>query len=228
MSGKIHNFALSFVLSSLLSTAALAQAATPASDAPAPNPTAGPRIAIVNIQDAIMATNEGKRDFDAIQKRFEPKQAELKTLSDEVENMKKQLQANGDKLNEEARSTQVRTLETKQKSFQRSLEDAQNEFQQANQEIVNRIGQKMMGVLEKYAKTNGYAVVLDASNPQTSVLCCQSADITKELVEAYNTESPVTAPATTPATKPAATRPAGTGTTAPRPAATPTTPKKPQ
>lgn len=226
MSGKIHNFALSFVLSSLLSTAALAQAATPASDAPAPNPTTGPRIAIVNIQDAIMATNEGKRDFDSVQKRFEPKQAELKTLSDEVENMKKQLQANGDKLNEEARNTQVRTLETKQKSFQRSLEDAQNEFQQANQEIVNRIGQKMMAVLEKYAKTNGYAVVLDASNPQTSVLCCQSADITKELVEAYNTESPVTAPAA-PATKPAATRPAGPGTaptTKPAPAATP---KKP-
>src|SRR5438270_13175621 len=141
MSGKIHNFALSFVLSSLHSTAALAQAATPAADAPAPNPTStsGLKIAIINIQDAIVATNEGKKEFEGVQQRFAPKQAELKTLSEEVDNLKKQLQASGDKLNEDARNTQVRSLETKQKSFQRNLEDAQNEFQQANQEVVNRI-----------------------------------------------------------------------------------------
>ena len=228
MPGKIHNFILSLGLSALLSTAALAQAATPAADAPAPNPTStGVKIAIINIQDAIVATNEGKKEFEGVQQRFAPKQAELKTLGEEVDNLKKQLQANGEKLNEDARNTQVRTIETKQKSFQRNLEDAQNEFQQANQEVVNRIGQKMMNVLEKYAKTNGYSVVLDISNPQTSVLWFNpGTDITKELVDAYNAESPVAAPANPPATKPAATRP--TGTTPGRPTGGATTPKKPQ
>lgn len=213
---------------SLFSSVALAQAAAAPSNgasasaaSPAPA-SAGPgRVGIVNIQDAIVATNEGKKEFDALQSRFSPKQAELKTLNDEVENMKKDLQAQGDKLSEEARGTRVKALEAKQKTLQRNYDDAQTEFQQAEQEVVNRIGGKMLNVMEKYAKAHGYALILDVSNPQTPVLYfSEGTNITKELVEAYNAESPVAPPAPAAKTSSApATRPA-----APAPA---TTPKKP-
>jgi Skp family chaperone for outer membrane proteins len=229
MSGKskFHIFALSLVLSIVLSAVGLAQAgaapagspatATPANSVPA---TGGTKIGIVNIQDAIIATNEGKKEFDALQQRFAPKQSELKGLNDEVEKMKTDLQAKGDKLNDEERNKQVKLLETKQKTLQRSFDDAQTEFQQAEQEVVNRIGSKMLNVLEKYAKTNGYSVILDVSNPQTPVLwASQGTNITKDLVDAYNAEAPVAAPAA-PAPKP--------GTATNRPAGTATTPKKPQ
>jgi outer membrane protein len=225
---KFHIFALSLALSIILSAVGLAQAgaAAPAGGSPAaaaassPNTAAGPagtKIGIVNIQDAIIATNEGKKEFDALQQRFAPKQNDLKSLNDEVENMKKDLQAKGDKLNEDERAKQVKVLETKQKTLQRNFDDAQTEFQQAEQEVVNRIGSKMLNVLEKYAKTNGYSVILDVSNPQTPVLwASQGTNITKELVDAYNAEAPVAAPAA-PAPKPS-------GTAINRPG---TTPKKP-
>lgn len=217
-SSKSHVLALAVGLSTLFSSAALAQAA--AAPANAPSATAPAKIGIVSIQDAILATNEGKKETEALNQRFSPKQAELKTMNDEVENLKKQLQTQGDKLSDEEKNTRVRTLETKQKTLQRSFEDAQNEYQQASQEMVNRIGSKMLTVLEKYAKANGYSVILDVSNPQTPVLwASQGSNITKELVDAYNAESPVAAPT---APKPAATnKPAAP---APRPA---TTPKKP-
>lgn len=185
---------------------------------------AGNKVAIVNIQDAIANTNEGKKELDALQQRFSPKQAELKTQNDEVENLKKQLQAQGDKLSEDERNNRVKTLEVKQKSLQRNFEDAQNEFQQAEQEVVNRLGKKMLDVLEKYAKSNGYSMVLDVSNPQTPVLYASpGANITKELVEAYNAESPAAAPTTKPA---ASNPPRPSGITRP-PAGTAPTPKKP-
>jgi Skp family chaperone for outer membrane proteins len=228
MSGKskIHIFALCLVLSVFLSTAVLAQgtaAATPTAAAPASAATST-KIGIVNIQDAIMACNEGKKEIDALNSRFGPKQTELKQLNDEVDNLKKQLQANGDKLSEEERGTRMKTLETKQKTLQRNFDDAQTEYQQASQEIVNRIGSKMLNVLEKYANTNGYAVVLDVSSPQTPVLwAAQGTNITKELVEAYNAEAPSTPSAPAPKTGAPATRPSGTA----RPPAAGTTPKKP-
>lgn len=218
---KLHIFALSLALSTILSVAALAQApgAANTGSAPAGNAAAGPaKIGIVNIQDAIIATNEGKKEFDALQQRFAPKQNELKGLNDEVEGLKKDLQAKQDKLNEDERAKQVKNLEVKQKTLQRNYEDAQNEFQQAEQEVVNRIGGKMLNVLEKYAKSNGYSVILDVSNPQTPVLwASQGTNITKELVDAYNAESPVAAPA--PSARPAgaaATRPPAGGTTTPK------------
>jgi outer membrane protein len=233
MPGKSQFYvcALSLGLSLTLSASALGQAGaagSPAAGAAGSTAAAGTaapvqaKIGIVNIQDAIVATNEGKKEFDALQARFAPKQNDLKTQNDEVENIKKDLQAKGDKLNEDERARQVKNLEVKQKSLQRNYEDAQNEFQQAEQEVVNRIGGKMLNVLEKYAKNNGYSVILDVSNPQTPVLwASQGTNITKELVDAYNAEAPVAATPANPATKPA-------GAAANRtPAGTTTTPKKP-
>jgi len=207
-------------LSVLMTSAAVAQAASAPANAPSAAP-AGTKIAIVNIQEAIAASNEGKREFESLQQKYGPKQASLKTQNDEVENLKKQLQTQGDKLSDEERSTRVQTLEAKQKTLQRNVEDAQAEYQQDTQQVVNRIGSKMLNVLEKYAKTNGYAMVLDVSNPQSPVLYAStSTNITKELVDAYNTEFPVAVPAGKPAAKPAAK-------TTPPSAPRPTTPKKP-
>ena len=148
-------------------------------------------IGIVNIQDAIIATNDGKKEFDALQQRFAPRQNELKARNDEVENLKKTLQAQAEKLSEAERNTRLKELETKQKALQRDFDDAQNEFQQAEQEVVNRIGKKMLDVLDKYAKENGYAVIVDVSNPKTPVLwASRGAYITKDLVDAYNAAPP--------------------------------------
>jgi outer membrane protein len=161
-----------------------------------------------------------------LQQKFSPKQAELKTLNDDVENLKKQLQAQGDKLSEDERSNRVKAIEVKQKALQRNYEDAQNEFQQAEQEVVNRLGKKMLDVLDKYAKSNGYAVVLDVSSPQTPVLYASTnSNLTKQLVDAYNAESGVAPAAKPAASNPAPRPPAGTAVRPPA-GATPT-PKKP-
>ena len=191
--------------------------------APAVGTATGTKVGIVSIQDAIANTNEGKKELETLQQKFAPRQAALQSQNDELENLKKQLQAQGDKLSDEERNTRVRTATEKQKTLQRSAEDFQNEVQQAEQEILNRLGKKMLDVLEKYAKENGYAVVMDVSNPQTPVLYANpGTNITKNLVDAYNAESPATAPAP----KPAATKPAGAAAARP-PASGAATPKKP-
>jgi len=233
--------AIGFSLSVAVSSAAMAQAAsapttasaatppatggTPASGSPAATTT---KIGVINIQEAILATEEGKKDFDALQQRFTPKQAELKNLNDDVENLKKQYQAQADKLSDEEKNTRAKTIDSKQKVLQRTYEDAQAEFQQAEQEVVNRIGQKMLKTLEKYAQTNGYSIVLDVSNPQVSPVlwATQGNVITKELVDAYNADNPV-AGAAKPAGPAPATRPAAPAAKPAAPATTAPTPKKP-
>jgi Skp family chaperone for outer membrane proteins len=197
---KFKQTRIVLALAAILSVGALAQtgaAATPAPSVPAPT-AAAPKIGIINMQQAILASNEGRRDFESLQKKFEPKQTELKGMNDEVEGLKKQLNTQGDKLNDEARANLVKTIESKQKSLQRSLEDAQGDFQSQQNDILNRVGQKMMEVLDKYAKDNGYTMILDVSNPQSPVLWAgASSDVTKAIVDAYNTQSGVAAPAAT-------------------------------
>jgi len=214
---KIRALAFSLVLTLGASGRALAQGAPASSTG---------KVGIVNIQEAIANTNEGKKELEALQQKFSPKQAELKTLNDDVENLKKQLQAQSDKLSDDERGNRVKTIEVKQKALQRDYEDAQAEFQQAEQEVVNRLGKKMLDVLDKYAKGNGYAVVLDVSSPQTPVLYANpGTNLTKQLVDAYNAESGV-APSTKPAASNPAPRPA-VGTAARPPVGATPTPKKP-
>jgi outer membrane protein len=199
---------------------------TARAQAPVAGSAADNKVGIVSIQDAIANTNEGKKELDALQQKFAPRQAALQTQNDELENLKKQLQAQSDKLSDEERNSRVRSATEKQKGLQRSAEDFQNEVQTAEQEILNRLGKKMLDVMEKYAKANGYAVVLDVSNPQTPVLYAHpGTNITKNLIDAYNAESPAAAAAPKPAGSNAA-RPAGAAASRP-PASGAATPKKP-
>jgi len=184
-----------------------------AAAAPAPKLT-GTRVGTLNVETAIFASNEGRRDTDALVKKFEPKQTELKGLADEIDSLKKQLAAQQDKLNDESRDKLVKQIESKQKSLDRSTQDAQEDFRNQQQEIASRILGKMAPLIQKYVADNGYGLLIDSSQPWPQgpvIVSGPSVDITQAIVEAYNTQSGVPAPASaTPAAKPAAPKPAAT------------------
>ena len=195
----------------------------------APNTIAtgtGTKIGTINIEQAVIGTNEGQRDFEALKKKLEPKQNELKGQNDELENLQKQLQTQGDKLNEDARASLVKQIETKKKSFDRSVQDAQEDAQNQQKENFQRILQKMAPVIVKHAQEGGFAMIVDTSNPwpQSPILWYgEGGDITRAVVDLYNTQSGVPAP--TGAGAPAPAKPAATKPTTPKPAAPkPTTP----
>jgi Skp family chaperone for outer membrane proteins len=136
-----------------------------AAAAPAP----GTKVGIINMQTAIVATNEGQRDFEALAKKFEPKRTELKGISDDLDSMKKQLDTQGSKLNDDTRADLVKKIEAKQKSLTRASEDAQSDLQAQQNEIAQKIVQKMGPVIGKYAKDNSLGMILDAYNAQSDV-----------------------------------------------------------
>jgi outer membrane protein len=194
----LHSSRFVPVVVAVLSIATFAQTGSAPTSSPAPSAataSATPsRIGIVNIQAAIISSNEGQRDFEVLRKKYDPKRNELESLNRDVEDLKKQLSTTGDKLNEDARSNLLKQIDSKQKTLQRNYEDANNELQGQQNEIANRIGQKMMEVLDKYAKEHGYAVILDYSGQASPVLwAATSTDVTQILVEAYNAVSGVPA-----------------------------------
>src|SRR5581483_1295195 len=143
----------------------VAASSTPESTTPAtPPPTTG-KVGTINIQDAIFGSNEGQRDMQTLQKKYEPKQTELKGQNDELEALKKQLNDQGPKLNEDALATLRKQIESKQKSFDRSVQDAQEEIGNQQQDIASRILSKMAPLVVKYAQQNGYTLIVDTSKP---------------------------------------------------------------
>jgi len=198
-----RSVALVLTLASGLTLTAAAQtpSAPDAAAAPAATAPAGPaKIAVIFFQVAVAQTNEGQRSFSDLQRKYAPKQAQLKAMNDEIDNLTKQLQTQGDKLSEEERSTRARTIDDKKKQLDRSAEDAQNDMQNEMQELYNSLASKVYDVLSDYAKQHGYTLILDAAQQQNPVLyASDSTVITKAIIAAYNQKSGVPPPAAQPA-----------------------------
>lgn len=171
-----------------------------AQSAPAP---AGPlRIAVVSFQDVVTQTNEFQRNFAGLQKKYDPKRQELKTLGDEIDNLTKQLNAQGASLGDAERANRAKVIDDKKKRAQRMADDAQNDFQQEMQQIFNNTAGKVGDVLIDYAQKQGYTLVLDGGEMQQGpfvLYSLPSTDISKAIVDAYNVKSGVSAPASLPA-----------------------------
>jgi outer membrane protein len=202
-----RSLALIAILASGFVLSAAAQ--TPATAAPA-GPT---KIAVIAFQVAVAQTNEGQRNFSDLQKKYDPKRQQLKTLSDEVDGMTKQLQAQGDKLSPAEQQSRAKTIEDNKKKLEREAEDAQNDFQSEMSELYNGLAAKVYDVLANYAQQQGFTVVFDVTGSQQQapivLYANESTNITKQIIDAYNLKSGVPAPPPQPAgAAPATARPA--------------------
>jgi outer membrane protein len=188
-----------------------------AAQTPAPAAPAGPaKIAVIAFQVAVAQTNEGQRNFADLQKKYEPKRQQLKALDEEIGNLAKQLQAQGDKLSPTEQQSRAKAIDDKKKQLERSAEDAQNDFQAEMSELYNGLAAKVYDVLANYAQQQGFTVVFDVTGSQQQapvvLYASESTNITKQIIDAYNLKSGVPAPpppsaATAPA-RPAAKPPA--------------------
>ena len=190
-----RSFPIACLLVAGLSLSAMAQTAA----APDAAPTGTTKVAVINFQAAVFQTNEGKRDISELQKKFNPKRTELKTQADEIDTLKKQLQASGDKLSDAERQTRTQQIDEKEKSLQRDGEDASSDYQQQMQQAYQQLAEKVYAVVQSYATQNGFGVVLDASASQQQLpavlWASPGTDITKAVIDAYNVKSGVPAPA---------------------------------
>jgi outer membrane protein len=190
-----RSFSIACLLVAGLGLSAMAQTAA----APAAAPTGTTKVAVINFQAAVFQTNEGKRNISELQKKFDPKRTELKAQADEIDTLKKQLQAAGDKLSDTERETRTKAIDDKEKALQRDGEDASNDYQQQMQQTYQQLAEKVYGVVQSYATQNGFGVILDASASQqqlpTVLWASPGTDITKAVIDAYNVKSGVPAPA---------------------------------
>ena len=224
------NRTLIFTLAAGLSTLSLsAQTAAPA--APAAAPVAAPpqalpaKVAIIAFEQVVVATNEGQRSVQDIQKKYEPQKAKIDTLAAEVDSLKKQIQALPANAPDDQRSSLIRNEDAKEKQLNLDAESASNSYNADLQDAYSKVAQKVGSVMVKYVSDMGFTLLLNAGGGQQTpnpVLWWNPAtDISQAVVNAYNTSSGVAAP---PPSAPSASRPRAS--TTPRPAGAATTPKK--
>jgi outer membrane protein len=194
----------------MLSAVGVAQtAATPAAPVAAPTQSAAApapvaphavpaKIATIEFEQVAAATNEGQRALQALEKKYEPKGAELQARAQEIDTLKKQLQSAPATMTDAERATKLRAIDTKEKQLQRDGQDAQQSVSGEQQQAIGAVAKKLAPVVKKYVEDNGYTMLLDITGQQggsVSLLwTSDGTDISRAVLEAYNAASGIAPP----------------------------------
>jgi outer membrane protein len=114
-----------------------------------------------------------KAKAEAAEKSFAKDVQELKKMQEDI--IKR-----GSVLNDEEKAKLGEQFELKNREVKRKKEDAQREFDKSRQTIENEMMTKFRTVIEKFAKDNGYDLVLDAG---TLLYISSKADVTNEVIQ---------------------------------------------
>jgi Skp family chaperone for outer membrane proteins len=137
------------------------------------------KIGIVNIQDVIVSTRLAKKTFGDLGKQFETRKKELAKQDAEINTLKQRLSDQAGKLSDKEREQLTATLESKEKVFHANEEQMREQREQVLNGVAAKLGAKVVQVISNYAKTNGYAVILDTSGPTTGVLWASEGTVRK-------------------------------------------------
>ena len=179
------------------------------SSPPSASASAG-KIGVISVRQAIASTAEGKQAGAELQSQFSARQNELESLQKQINDLRQRLDASAGKLSPEEQARLQREGEVKTRQAQRKQDEYQEDVNAAQADVFDRIGRKMMDVLDRYARENGYVAVLDSSAQNTPILFASTnIDITQDIVRLYDQAYPVrgggaAASPSTPAPKPAA------------------------
>jgi outer membrane protein len=162
------------------------------------------KVAVVSVQAAIVGTKEGQRDSKELEAKVQPKQKEFDQRQSELNLLEDQFNKGSSVLSEDKRNQLLRDIDQKKKRLERDMADAQESLGAEQQRLVQGLGQKILSLIEKYGKENGYTLVLDVSNPNTPVLySSQAIDITQDIIGLYDKANPgINTPASPTAAKP--------------------------
>lgn len=174
----------------------MAQTSTPAASGPF-------KAAWVDLDFAIFNCDQGKKEFDGLQKFMEAKKTDMEALKKEVDILQNTITVQRDKIKEDALEEMESQYEAKNTQLTRFQQDAQKDLDARKNRIGNAIGKKMMEVIGKYAKEKGLSSVVLA-NPARDAYVDPSLVATEDVIKAYNQAFPVAvskAPESAPAKK---------------------------
>ena len=172
------------------------------------------KVGVISIQEAILSTAEGKKAMADLQKKYQPRQAEVTKEQQDIQAINDQLQKQAATLSDDEQRRLNRELEEKQKLLKRTTEDAQADFATDRDEMFRRIGQKMVKQINDYAQQNGFSLII-GSDQVPIYYAAKEVELTDSIVRLYDAANPTDALTSGVPATPAATHPAAPSTAKP-------------
>ncbi len=146
------------------------------------------KLATVNMQFALNASEPGKKSKALIEKSLQTKTDQFKKAEESILAIRREID-NG-LLNATAKQAKLNELEKSQNDYLKNRQQADAELQDLEQKQTAKIFTELKQIVADYAKTNKYDLVMEFSLYSAMIYSnLNVTDITKEVVSLYNSKA---------------------------------------
>jgi outer membrane protein len=161
------------------------------------------KFAVVDVQRAVMETEDGLRAQATLKKFFDKRQQELDAKQTELQKQREEIEKQSKVLSQAA-------LQKRMEDWQKQMVELQTVFVEYNKELQKKQGEltqpiygKIMGILRRLATQDGYDAILEK---QAVPYMRNDLDLTDKIIQMYNSGA-APASSTTPPPKTATPTP---------------------
>ena len=145
------------------------------------------RVGIINIQEAMIGTKDGKQATQELDKKFLPEQKQFETRQTEISQLEDKFNKGATSLPADQRTQLANDIEEKKKRLDRDMQDAETDMKTQQQQVLKSMAGRMMAVISKYSKEHGFTIILDSGNQDIPVLfVADGVDITNDVITLYD------------------------------------------
>jgi outer membrane protein len=163
----------------------------------APLPAAAEeRIAVVDVQGAVMQTEDGIRAQATLKKLFDRRQQQLDARQTELQRARADIERQARVLSREALQRRMETWQREMVDLQTVFVDYNTELQKKQAQLTEPVVKRMIAIITRVANREGFVLVIDK---QAAPFVRPDLDLTERVVQMYNSgESGDPAPAASP------------------------------
>jgi outer membrane protein len=141
------------------------------------------KIGILDIQQALMASEEAQQFMEIAQSELEAEQKEVNDLQQEIRTLQEQMQKDAEVMSPTEQRRRQKDMEDKQIDYRFLVNKLQKEVQDRQQELMQQMGPKIEAVIKDLVDAEGYDLILQRAD---LVYADSKHSITRKVTEKLN------------------------------------------
>jgi outer membrane protein len=144
-----------------------------------------PKLGVINSQEVLEKSAEGKRVIARLQERDKSNQAALNKLDDDIRQLETKLNTQRLTLSEESLYNMSAELDKKRTDRKRMAEDSYRDFEDLRNKLFNKVQAELIPIITQLGKEKGLDLIFDLVK-SGAVYYSPAIDLTEEVIKRYD------------------------------------------
>lgn len=141
------------------------------------------KIAVIDIQTAILSSEQAKERIAELKKEFAPEQNEIKELAQDIQKLQAKMEQDAAVMSESEKKKLAKDVEDKAVDYQFKIKKIQKSQNESQQELLAELSPKLEKAIQEIIAEGTYSLILER---RAAIFVSPEHDITKKVTEKLN------------------------------------------